>query len=255
MRIAVTRELSASIVRCELTHRQREPIDLALARRQHHAYEQALRALGLHVLALPALDHLPDAVFVEDTAVVVDEVAVLANPGAASRRPEIEEMVPVLSRYRRLERLPPGATLDGGDVVQAGQTLYVGLSRRTNQAAVEGLGMIMVPHGYRVVGVPLTGCLHLKTACTRLGPEELLVNRNWVDPTRFAGLRPVDVPAEEPDGGNVLTIDGSVVLPEEHSRTADLLERRGWHTVRVPTSELIKAEAGVTCGSIIFFNT
>ncbi len=252
MRVAVTREVSASIDRCELSYRERVPIDVKLARQQHLVYERTLKKLGLHVISLPALGELPDAVFVEDTAVVLDEIAVLATMGATSRRPEVEHMAATLRSYRPLERLPSGATLEGGDVLHADRTLYVGLTRRTNQAGVDGLRALLTPHGYRVLGVVLSGCLHLKSACSFLGDGRLLINRQWADAAAFEGLTLVDLPPAEPDGGNVLAIDASALLPTAYPRTGDLLERLGWTTSRIDCSELLKAESGVTCGSIVF---
>src|SRR4051812_11947030 len=153
---------------CERTYVGEEAIDLALAARQHAAYQDALRACGANVVTLDDHTHLPDCVFVEDTAIVLDEIAVMMSMGAESRRPEPVAMEPVLRRYRPIARVSLPATIDGGDVVRDRRALYVGLSPRTDQAGVDALREVVAPHGYTVTGVPVTGCLHLKTACSSL---------------------------------------------------------------------------------------
>jgi dimethylargininase len=249
--IALTREVSASINQCELSFVPREPIDVARARRQHEGYNEQLRRLGLMVVPLPTLDHLPDAVFVEDTAVVVDEVAVAASPGAASRRPEVDSTVEALSRWRRVVRLPAGATLDGGDVVRIGRKFLVGLGARTNQAGVSGLGQQLAPFGYQVTGVPTRDCLHLKTACSALDDRRLLVHRPWIEMAGLKGYELIDVPPHEAWAANALVLGRDIVMPQGYPETRELLELLGFRIHAVDLSELLKAESGVTCSSII----
>lgn len=249
--IALTRAVSASINQCELSFLPRQAIDLAQAQRQHDSYNEQLRRLGLTVVQLPTLDELPDAVFVEDTAVVVDEVAVAASPGAASRRPEVESAVAVLSRWRRVVRLPAGATLDGGDVVRIGRKLLVGLGGRTNPAGAAGLGQQLAPFGYQVLAVPTRDCLHLKTACSALDDRRLLVHRPWIDMSGLAGYELIDVPPEEAWAANVLVLGRDIVMPQGFPQTRELLELQGFRIHAVELSELLKAESGVTCSSII----
>jgi len=249
--IALTRPVSASIGSCELSYIDRQPIDVALASAHHHQYQEALRRIGLEVIDLPALDNLPDAVFVEDVAVVVDEIAVLTSPGAQSRVPEVAAIAPVLRQWRQVVPLGAG-TLDGGDVLRLGRHFYVGLGGRTNPAGVAALHTALAPFGYQVTPVSVTGCLHLKTAASSLGDNRVLVHRPWFNTEPLAGLELVDVPAGESWAANVLQIGNEVILPDGFPRTRELLERLGFRTHPVPLSELIKAEAGVTCGSIIF---
>src|SRR5690348_12806451 len=165
MLTAVTRAVSPEINRCELGYLPRQAIDVGLAERQHQQYEDALRDLGATVISLPAEAGLPDCMFVEDPAVVVKEIAVMTRMGAASRRREAESLAAVLARFRPLEWLRAPATLEGGDVLRIGSTLFVGLSARTNQAGVDQLTEILKPHGYSVRGVAVRGCLHLKSGC------------------------------------------------------------------------------------------
>jgi dimethylargininase len=249
--IALTRDVSASINQCELSFVPRKVIDVDRARHQHESYNEQLRRLGLTVVSLPTLDHLPDAVFVEDTAVVVDEIAVAARPGAASRQPEVESAVEALSRWRRVVRLPAGATLDGGDVVRIGRRFLVGLGGRTNQAGVSALGQLLAPFGYQVVGVPTRDCLHLKTACTALDDRRLLVHRPWIAMAGLAGYELIDVPPHEAWSANVLVLGRDIDMPQGFPETRELLELLGFRIHAVDLSELLKAESGVTCGSII----
>ena len=250
--IGLTRAVSPSINACELTYHEQQPIDVARAAAQHHAYEDALRRLGVEVVRLPAEPDLPDAVFVEDTAIVVDEVAIIPVMGATSRRPETVSVAATLEAYRPLRHLEAPATLDGGDVLRVGHRLFVGLTRRTNQAAIAQLASHLAEFGYQVEAVEVTGCLHLKSACTSVGDNALLINREWVDASRFAGFELVDVPATEPGAANALLIGETVILPSAFPQTMALLERRGVKVQPVDVSEFQKAEGGVTCKSIIF---
>jgi dimethylargininase len=157
--IAVTRPVSSSINSCELTHLTREPIDIELARQQHAAYERALEAAGCEIVRLDEAADLPDSVFVEDTAIVFDEVAILARPGAASRRAETPPVGELLRRYRPVREIEAPGTIDGGDVVVAGRTVFVGRSLRTNDAAIGQMGGILREHGYTIRPVTVTACL------------------------------------------------------------------------------------------------
>ena len=250
--IALTRPVSPSINQCELTFMARQPIDVATAQRQHEAYDAQLSRLGLTVVRLPALDTLPDAVFVEDTAVVVDEIAVAAYPGARSRQPEVESTIEALGRWRRIARLPPGATLDGGDALRAGHSFLVGTARRTNRAGVDGLREALAPFGYPVTAVATRDCLHLKSACSALDSRRLLIHRPWVDTSALKGYELIDVPAHEAWAANVLVLGRDLMMPQGFPETREMLELLGFRIHAVELSELLKAESGVTCGSIIF---
>src|SRR5919107_5758471 len=181
MIVALTREPARALDACELTYREREPIDAGVAATQHRGYCDALRACGAQVVTLPAVDELPDSVFVEDTAIVLDEVAVLTRPGVESRRGEVKLMEPEVARLRPVVRVEPPATLEGGDVLRLGRTLYVGLSPRTNAEGADSLRRLVVPYGYEVLTVEPRGCLHLKTGCSALDEGAVLVNPEWVD--------------------------------------------------------------------------
>lgn len=249
--IALTRAPGPELAACELTHVPRRPIDGARAREEHAAYCALLAELGGEVRALARLPEHPDAAFVEDCAVVLDEVAVIPRLGAPSRRGESASVAAALGGLRELVFLEEPTTLDGGDVLVLDDVLLVGQSARTNQAALKRLAHALLPFGYRVKAADVRGALHLKTACTRIGPERLLAHRACVDLHRVQGFEIVDVPSAEPFGANVLAVADTLVVPASCPRTAELLARLG-HAVRtVALDELQKAEAGPTCLSLI----
>jgi dimethylargininase len=252
MRIALVRAVSPSITRCELTCMAREPIDLDRARAQHAQYTAALRSLGVQVVALPTEPELPDAVFVEDAAVVLDDCAVLTRPGAASRRPEVESVAAALKPYRELLRIEAPATVDGGDVMTVGRTLHVGLTSRSGAAAIEQMNALLAPRGYAVRGVPVDGCLHLKSAVTSIGATTLLINPEWVSKEAFPGLDFVEVDPSEPHAANALRVGDTVLFPAAFPRTADRLRDAGFRLMTVDADELAKAEGALTCCSLLF---
>jgi dimethylargininase len=249
---AITRQVSASINNCELSFHARQPIDVAKAMAQHKAYEDCLAGLGVRIVSLPAEPELPDAVFVEDPAVVVDEVAVISIMGAPSRRPEASSLAEALSHYRPIKFLVEPATLDGGDVLRAGRFIFVGLSQRTNQEGIAQLSDMFRVYDYQVQSVEVRGCLHLKSACSYIGNDTVLVNRSLIDAERFRGFELVDVPDEEPAAANALLVQDVVIIPASFPKTRALLEQRGFRVQTIDLSELQKAEAGVTCTSLIF---
>jgi dimethylargininase len=250
--IAVTREVSPAIGRCELGHLERQPIDVARARAQHAAYEARLAELGCEVLRLPPEPDLPDSVFVEDAAIVLDEVAVVTRPGAASRRSETAAVAEALARYRDLVHLLPPARLDGGDVLTIDRTLFVGRSRRTNEEGVRQLARAVAPHGYRVREAAVSGCLHLKSAVTLVAEGTVLIQPAWVETEPFDGLERIEVHAGEPFAANALRIGDAVIYPSNFARSRRRLLERGIRVLTVDVSELAKAEGGVTCCSLIF---
>ena len=249
--IAITREVSASINRCELTHVTRAPIDLERARTQHRAYEEALERLGCRVVRLDPAPELPDAVFVEDTAIVVDELAIVTRPGAESRRAETASVGPVLGRYRELRSVSAPGTIDGGDVVVCGRRVFIGKSSRTNHAGIERVRDILAPHGYTVTAVDVHGCLHLKSAATALSPDRLLVNPAWISGGEFRDVERLSIAQSEPNAANILQVGDGWIYPESFPRTREVLERNGFAPVVVDVSELAKAEGAVTCCSLI----
>jgi dimethylargininase len=249
--IALTREVSPKLGDCELTHLTRAPIDVPLARQQHAAYERALAELGCEVVRIPAAPDLPDSVFVEDLAVVVDEIAVLTRPGAATRRPEGDGVAGSLAAYRECVTIDSPGTLDGGDVLVSGRDVYVGRSRRTNDEGIRQLAGHLGPRGYAVHPVPVQGCLHLKSAVTLVGERRLLLQARWADPSDFAGHDVVETDPSEPGAANALRLGGAAIYPSAFPRTRARLEKLGLRVVEVDVSEIAKAEGGVTCCSLL----
>lgn len=249
---ALTRPTGPELARCELTHLAREPIDPARAEAQHAAYVEALRELGATVLELPRLPDHPDAVFVEDAALVLDEVAVLLRPGAPSRRGETASVGEALAPFRELLALEEPQTADGGDLVVLGDVVLVGCSARTNHAGLRALAHLLLPFGYRVKACEVRGVLHLKGACSALDGETLLVHPPAVDLSRAPPARLLRVPPEEPHGANVARAGGTLLVSAQAPRTADLLAAHGYAVRAVDVSEFAKAEGAVTCKSLLF---
>jgi dimethylargininase len=229
----------------------RSPIDVARAARQHRDYTQVLEALGCTLEWLPPLAEFPDSVFVEDTAVALDPVAVVTRPGASSRRGETPSTAVALERHRRLGHIREPGLLDGGDVLHIGRTLYVGASARTNADGIAQLGQLLSPHGHRVQATALQGCLHLKSAVSFIPPQILLVNPAWVDPSGFGELQVVAVDEDEPYAANTLTVGGTTLISSMYPRTRQRLEAAGVRTRALDVSELHKAEGGLTCMSVL----
>ncbi len=252
MLIAIARQISPRFEECELTHLDRQPIDLELARVQHRQYEAVLRELGCDVISLPPEPDLPDSVFVEDAALVFDEVAVITRPGAPSRRPETDSIAEALLPYRALLTIEAPGTLDGGDVLRVGKIVYVGLSSRSNRSAMEQLQSFLTPYGYAVKGVEVAGCLHLKSAATQVSEDTLLINPMWVDQTIFGEMHFIEVDESEPAAANAVWIDDTVIYPSSFPKTQRRLEKHGVKLKIVDATEVAKAEGAVTCCSLIF---
>ena len=252
MLMALTRGVSPAIVRCELTHLARTPIDVAVARAQHAAYEQCLSEMGCTVHRLSAGADMADSVFIEDTAVVFDEVAVVTRPGAPSRRCETPDVADALSPYRPIRAIQAPATLDGGDVLVVGRDVFVGRSTRTNDAAIDQMKEILEPYGYTVRDLSITGCLHLKSAVTALADDVLLANPAWVRSDELRRFRVIAVDPSELFGANALRVGRTIVYPAACPLTRGRIEQCGFDVVPVDLSETAKAEGGVTCCSLIF---
>jgi dimethylargininase len=249
---AITRAVSPSMNDCQLAFMERQPIDIAKAIAQHGRYEACLASLGIAVVSLPAVPEQPDAVFVEDPAIVLDEVAIMTRMGAESRRGESASLAEAIARFRPLRWIGAPGTIEGGDVVRIGATLFAGRSARSNDAGIAQLAQELAPFGYAVRPVEMRGCLHLKSACTYLGRDTVLANRDWADLGPFAHVRVIETPRSEPAAADVLAIGETVIVPASFPETARMLEGAGWRVVAIDVSELQKAEAGVTCMSLIF---
>ncbi len=255
MLTALTHRPSPNLSRCELTYLTSQFIDFDKALLQHGAYVEMLQRCGARVVVMDGNRHLPDSVFVEDTALVLDEIAVMTPMGVASRQAESAAVETALKQFRPVARIRPPAKLEGGDVLRIGRYLYVGLSSRTNTKGLRALAAIVRPHGYRVSSVKVTGCLHLKTGCTALDGHTVLINPAWVDAAPFDDLDQIIVPPREPFAANILKIDGTIGMHAGFENTRRLVEARGYRVAVTDISEFLKAEAGLTCMSLLFDGT
>ena len=243
---ALVRAPSPALADGQVTFLDRRAVDVEVARTQHAGYVRTLRSAGVEIVEAPPAPEHPDAVFVEDAVVAVDTLAVITRSGASSRRGEGAGLVPLLQRrgFEVVELTAP-ATLDGGDVLQVDDVLYVGRSTRTNAAGIDRLRALVASRGRGVVAVEVDAALHLKTALTALPDGGLIARAEGFDRSAFADHHLVV--AAEPSGANVLRLGDTVVIAASAPRTAELLRQRG-HDVRVvEIGELEKLEAGPTC--------
>ncbi len=252
MLTAITREINTAIGRCELTFLPRANIDTSVALQQHRQYQTALSSLGCEIVTVPTEPGLADSVFIEDTAIVLDEIAVICRPGAASRRLEIAGVEGILQKFRSTVSIQPPGTLDGGDVLRIGKIIYAGLSTRSNQSGIEQLSNIVSDYGFSVETVETTNCLHLKSAVSEVAPGSLLINSDWIDPSAVGDFELIDVDKEESHAANALLVAGRVIYPSSFPRTMKKLVARGIEVMPVDMSELQKAEGAATCCSLIF---
>lgn len=249
---AITRGVSRNIGACELTYRSRDQIDYEKAALQLDRYCELLRKWKVELMAMPGSDSYPDCCFVQDTAVVLDEICVIAGMGAVARRGEVAEVEKLVAPLRPIRRILLPATLDGGDVVQFGKRLFVGLSNRTNARGIASLGEIVEPFGYTVEPVAINESLHLSTGCGVINDETVLLNPRWVNARVFKGLRQLHVHQEEPWAANTIRIDQNVCLEQGAPRTVDLVQPYAGSIETLDISEFRKAEGSLSCLSIIF---
>jgi dimethylargininase len=247
--IAITRLPGEGLGDCALTFVERQAIDVGRAKTEHAGYCAALEEMGVKMRVLQAEEGMPDGMFVEDAAVVLEEAAVVGRMGAESRRGEVESVAKVLGEYREVIWMKAGR-LEGGDVMRVGKRIYVGVSARTNRAGMGEFAGIVQRFGYEVVPVAVRGCLHLKTGATALDGGTVLVNKDWVEAAAFLGMRTIEV--AEAFGGNGLVVGGKVIVSASFPRTRARIENAGFGTRVVEIGEFEKMEAGVTCMSLVF---
>ncbi len=252
-RFGLARSAPLSLVHCSLTFRERKPIDIDLALRQQQAYCDALRDCGVELTVLPALEEHPDCCFVEDTAVILGDLAIVTWMGADSRNGEQAAVADWLAGRLSVVRMESPARLDGGDVLQIDRTIYVGRSTRTDERGISFLERHAAPRGFRVLPVPVPGALHLKTVVTYAGRNTLVAAASIRDEVRRAmpGFAVIEAPEEEASAANTLAFGNRILMPASNPLTAAKLERSGFSVTQLDISEFEKAEAGVTCLSLI----
>ncbi len=251
--IALLRTPDASIGQCELTHMERGAIDFSEIKKQHLAYSECLKKLGIKVELIPELSGSPDGVFVEDAALVLEELAVICRPGADSRKHETQSVKKALAPYRKtIKEINSPGTVDGGDLLRIEKTIFVGQSSRTNESALNQFRNLLTPYGYEVKEVPVTKCLHLKTGICYLGNKTVLLNADWIDRDLFPSFRIIEVDPDEPFAANAISLNNNLIHAEGYPITKKKIMAAGFKVESVLISELAKAEAGLTCLSLIF---
>lgn len=248
----ITHLPSPSLEKCELTFLDAKPIDMQKAQKEHLAYCEMLRECGGEIITLKDNIDLPDSVFVEDPIIVFDEVAILTSMGVESRRKESDSMEKIFSKYRKIEHIKLPSQIEGGDVLKIGKNIYVGKSARTNAQGIRDLRDILTPYGYEVTAVKVSGCLHLKTGCTALDENTVLINPDWIDSKVFAGFRQIVVPKDEPFGANILKINETICMNEAFPKTIEMVKSLGYTVKTTDITEFVKAEAGLTCMCVPF---
>ena len=252
MLTAMTREINAAMDSCELTFLPRDKIDMDLVKHQHQQYQSALSSLGCEIVIVPTELDLADSVFIEDTAVVLDEIAVLCRPATVLREQEVAGVEDVLQHYRTLVSIQSPGTLEGGDLLRVGKVIYVGLSTRSNQNGIEQLRHIVADYGFSVETVETEKCLHLKSAVSEVAPGVLLINPDWISRSTFKNYELIDIDKREAHAANALLVGQKVIYPYSFPRTLEKLVNAGLDVTQVNVSELQKAEGAVTCCSLIF---
>ena len=246
---ALVRAPSSRLAEGIVTHISRLPVDVALARAQHAAYVEALSSSGWVIEQAPAADDCPDSVFIEDTVVICEDLAVLTRPGAPARRPEVAGVAQTVSELGlRTAAIEEPGTLEGGDVLQVGRTVYVGRGARTNGHGIRQLRSLLAPLGRTVIAVPLGTVLHLKSAVTALPDGTFLLLPGLVPAELFPAVRPVN----EEGGCHVVPLGGDrVLIAASAPRTAEMLDSLGFTPVVVDIGEFEKLEGCVTCLSVL----
>ncbi len=224
--------------------------DLELALEQHDAYVRCLESLGLTAEVLPAASGFPDACFVEDTAVVTREIAVISRPGAPSRQGETESMIGPLSAHRALARIEAPGTLDGGDILQVGKRFFIGVSDRTNEEGAQQLAAILTVHGYQSSIINVAAGLHLKSSLNFVGENTMLVTADFAGHPSITDFKQIVCPEGEEYAANTLLVNGTLIMPAGYPRTRALLESLGLPIVELDTSEYRKMDGGLTCLSL-----
>ena len=249
---AIIRSISPNMGDCELTHLERESINIQKAIEQHSEYELVLEKLGCNMITASAAPSLPDSVFVEDCAIVLDELAIMTHPGAEIRRAEVKGIAEVLASHRELFYIESPGIIDGGDVLVIGKNIWVGLSNRSNLNAIEQVQQITSEFGYSVKGVEVRECLHLKSAVTQVAEDTVLLNPKWINVDIFNDYKIIETHQDEPNAANALLINEVVLYPKAYPLTAQVLKNNGIQIMELDNSEVTKAEGALTCCSIIF---
>lgn len=229
--------------------------DYELALKQHDAYIEALKSCGVQVTVLEADENFPDSCFVEDTAVLTRKCAVITNPGAASRKGEVESMIPVIRRFYDedcIEYIKAPGTLEGGDVMMVGDHFYVGRSARTNAEGIRQFIAILEKYGLSGSEVELTEVLHLKTGVNYIENNNMLVSGEFITKPDFARYKKYIIPEDEAYAANCIWVNGRVIVPANFPKVEKIVRDAGYEVLLVDTSEYRKIDGGLSCLSLRF---
>ena len=247
---AIVRPVPDSYDQCIQT--KSEKIDVDIAKKQHREYCRALQKLGLELVWIPKDNNLPDSCFVEDTAMIFGETAVVCNMKMKSRADETVEVAKALEELMETYHIKPPATIDGGDVIQIKDKVFVGLSNRTNEQATVQLRGILESTGRKVIPVKVRNVLHLKSACTYLGDNYVIFSDGCFNTDILHGFDRIAVPADERYATDCLAINGTVLVAKGYPKTKNLIEERGFPVEELDTSEFRKGDGALTCLSIVW---
>ena len=249
---AIVREVPDSFQKCVTGFHPKMQIDVGLAKHQHQRYCTTLASLGLKLIRIDADDTMPDCCFTEDTAIVVDDLAVITYPGIPSRVRETIEIEKILSPLKTIVHIKEPGTIEGGDVLKIGNKIYIGSSSRTNEEGIKQAALVIEPKGYQVIPVKIKDTLHLKSVCTYMGKGCILLAEGYLDDTVFSEYDKVILPKEEEYCANCLVVNGSILIPKGFPKTKGLIEKKGFPVIELEMSEIEKAEGALTCLSVIF---
>jgi dimethylargininase len=246
---AIVRPVPSSFNLCVRTNV--EEIDVALAKRQHVEYCRVLHRLGLKLIWVEEDNTLPDSCFVEDTAVILEDKAIICNMKVKSRAREVIEVAKILEKLKQTHWLKPPATIDGGDVLRIEDKILVGLSARTNLQAINQLERILENSELKIVPVKVHNVLHLKSACTYLGKNHVIFSKGHFDIEILRDYNKIMVPKEEESVADCLAVNGTILMAKGNPKTKKLIEKKGFPIKELEVSEFRKGEGALTCLSII----
>jgi len=250
---AIVRDVPNTYTSCVKVNPPQVNINVGLAKEQHNYYCEILERLGITLIRIEADDKFPDCCFVEDTAMLFGDVAIISHMGTISRIGEEIEIKKILHTYmEKTYNIKTPATVDGGDVLKINKNVFIGLSNRTNQSAIQQIGSFISEKGYQVIPIKTEKILHLKSCCTYLGNDYVVMVPGYFDDKVFSEYKKILIPKIESYGANCLSINGRVLISEKHPATKKLIESEGFETIDVPMSEFRKGEGSLTCLSIIF---
>lgn len=249
---AIIRGVPNTYEKCITSRTFENKIHAELAREQHMQYCEILEQLGLTLIIIQPDDRFPDCCFVEDPAIVIGEIAILSRMGAKSRIGEEIQVGNTLSKYKEVHQIKPPGTIDGGDVLRIDEKVYIGLSERTNHFAIQQVHTIISDYGYRVIPVKIRNILHLKSACTYIGNNYIVMFPGHFDDRIFSEYDKIIIGEREAHSANCLSVNGKVLVQKGYPHTKSLIENEGFETVEIEISEFRKGGGSLTCLSIIF---